>query len=61
MRGNLFGLNVDEVTLTEVRPEEAFRDLKLHPRMFDLSLHIPQRYEVLLSRIWSNVNKKKVK
>jgi len=62
MRGNLFSLNnVDEVTLTEIQPEVAFRDLKLHPRMFDLSLHIPHRYEVLLSRIWCNANKKKVK
>jgi hypothetical protein len=57
MRGNLFGTNVEEVTLTEVKPEEVFRDLKLHPRMFDLSLHIPHRYEVLLARIWSKVNK----
>jgi len=59
MRGNLFGSNINEVTLTEVRPEQVFRNLKIHPRMFDLSLHIPHRYEILLSRIWSSVSKNK--
>ena len=58
MKGNLFSKNAHEVTLTEVRSEDVFRHLKLHPRMFDLSLHIPHRYEVLLSRIWSRVNMK---
>lgn len=58
MKGNLFGSDLDEVTLTEVRSEDIFRHLKLHSRMFDLSLHIPHRYEVLLSRIWSKVKKK---
>ncbi len=58
MKGNLFG-SIDEVTLTEVQPDDLFRHLKLHPRMFDLSLHIPHRYEVLLARIWSKVQKKK--
>lgn len=56
--GNFFRSNVNDVTLTEVKPQLVFRDLKLHPRMFDLSLHVPHRYEVLLSRIWSNLAKR---
>ena len=56
MKGNLFG-RIDEVTLNEVEQESTFRNLRLHPRMFDLSLHIPHRYEVLLSRIWTNANR----
>jgi hypothetical protein len=55
MRGNLFG-SIDAVTLTEINQESAFRHLRFHPRMFDLSLHVPHRYEVLLTRIWSDVH-----
>ena len=54
MGGNLFGSD-DEITLKEVS-QENFRDLKLHPRMLDLSRHIPHRYEMVLSRLWSNVD-----
>ena len=52
MKGSYFGPVTDDVTLTEVSQENAFRDLRSHPRMFDLSLHVPHRYEVLLARIW---------
>lgn len=52
MKGSYFGPVTDDVTLTEVSQENAFRDLRFHPRMFDLSLHVPHRYEVLLARIW---------
>lgn len=55
MRGNLFG-GIDEVVLREINQESEFRHLRFHPRMFDLSLHIPHRYEVLLARIWNNAN-----
>ena len=55
MKGNLFSSDLGEVSITEVQSEDVFRHLKLHPRMFDLSLHIPHRYEVLLTRIWSRV------
>lgn len=53
MKGNLFG-GIDEVSLNEIKQESTFRSLRFHPRMFDLSLHIPHRYEVLLSRIGTN-------
>jgi hypothetical protein len=55
MKGNLFGSDLDNVALKEVRSEDAFRHLKLHPRMFDLSLHIPHRYELLLARMLAKV------
>lgn len=57
MKGNLFG-DIDEVSLHEIKQESTFRSLRFHPRMFDLSLHIPHRYEVLLSRIWTARNGK---
>jgi hypothetical protein len=57
MKGNLFG-DIDEVSLNEIKQESTFRSLRFHPRMFDLSLHIPHRYEVLLSRIWTARNGK---
>ena len=53
MKGNLFG-DFDKVTLNEIQQESTFRSLRFHPRMFDLSLHIPHRYEVLLSRLGTN-------
>lgn len=56
--GNFFRSNVNEATVTEVKPHLVFRDLKLHPRMFDLSLHVPHRYEVLLSKVWTNLIKR---
>lgn len=55
IKGNLFR-DIDEVSLSEANREDlAFSQLKFHPRMFDLSLHIPHRYETLLSRIWNHV------
>ena len=53
MGGNQFATD-DEITLEEVTQEE-FADLKVHPRMFDLSRHVPQRYETVLRRLYSNV------
>ena len=50
MKGNLLG-DVEEVSLTEINQAKMFCMLRIHPRMFDLSLHIPHRYEVLLSRV----------
>jgi hypothetical protein len=52
MGGNQFGGD-DEITLKEVTQED-FMDLKLHPRMFDLSRHVPHRYEAVLRRLWTN-------
>ena len=52
MGGNQFGGD-DEITLKEVT-QEHFTDLRLHPRMFDLSRHVPHRYEAVLRRLWSN-------
>lgn len=53
IRGNLFG-NMNDISLSEVNTC-LFSQLKFHPRMFDLSLHIPHRYEILLSRIWNRI------
>ena len=39
-------------SLVSVEPTR-FNELKLHPRMFDVSLHIPLRYETLLRRLAS--------
>ena len=47
MGGNLFGNN-DDVTLKEVK-HENFKELTIHARMFDLSRHLPHRYETVLS------------
>jgi Lipase (class 3). len=58
MRGNFFG-SIDEIMLREVNQETVFRHLRFHPRMFDLSLHVPHRYEILLARIWNDVNEEK--
>jgi hypothetical protein len=55
IRGNFFG-SVNEILLREVDQESVFRHLRFHPRMFDLSLHVPHRYEILLARIWNFVN-----
>ena len=61
MRGDLFGSgsNIDDIRLDEVDSSITFDALRWHPRMFDLSLHIPHRYEVLLSRIWEKYKHKK--
>jgi hypothetical protein len=56
MKGDLFG-SIDEVTLYEVDQQLTFGSLRWHPRMFDLSLHIPHRYETLLSRIWEKAKR----
>jgi hypothetical protein len=48
MGGNLF--DDDKVTLREVDQDE-FQDLRIHRRMFDLSRHIPHRYEAVLYKI----------
>ena len=44
---------------TILKPVDAitYNEMKLSPRMFDLSLHIPVRYEVLLKRLASSSNK----
>jgi hypothetical protein len=39
-------------SLINVEPTRI-NELKLHPRMFDVSLHIPLRYETLLRRLAS--------
>jgi len=50
MGGALFG-DSKKVTLKEVSAD-FFRDLKLHPRMLDLSRHAPIRYESALQKLW---------
>eukprot|EP00957_Ditylum_brightwellii_P011199 848350-Ditylum_brightwellii.AAC.1 len=49
MGGALFG-DSKKVTLKEVSAD-FFRDLKLHPRMLDLSRHAPIRYESALQKL----------
>lgn len=51
MGGATFG-DGGGVTLREV-PTSEFRDLTFHPRMLDLSRHIPNRYEAALRSLWS--------
>jgi hypothetical protein len=43
-------------TTAKLKPVDAtrFNELKLHARMFDVSLHIPIRYEMLLRRLASS-------
>jgi len=55
MGGNLFSSS-DNITLREVT-QNTFQDLKLHPRMLDLSQHIPHRYEGVLNRLCSTPKK----
>ena len=43
-----------EAARLEPMDVSAYGELKLHPRMFDLSLHIPVRYETLLRRLASS-------
>mmetsp|Transcript_15310 Transcript_15310/g.21845 ORF Transcript_15310/g.21845 Transcript_15310/m.21845 type:complete len:789 (-) Transcript_15310:107-2473(-) len=33
--------------------QNYFDEIKINPRMFDLSRHVPQRYETILTKIWS--------
>lgn len=48
------GLGEGVVAVLRSTDATAYNELKLHPSMFDLSLHIPVRYEMLLRRIASN-------
>jgi hypothetical protein len=54
MAGSLFRLNANQdkdfATIHRVDSSQ-FNELKLHARMFDLSQHIPARYEAVLERI----------
>jgi len=50
MRGDLFGNK--NITLKETT-QSTFQYLKLHPRMLDISRHIPHRYEGVLNRLSS--------
>ena len=62
MAGSLFNFNMERLTGNQekdsgkIRKVESshFRELKLHARMFDLSYHIPARYEVILERLLSS-------
>lgn len=56
MAGSTFG-DDGEVTLQEV-DNDNFSDLVLHASMFDLSRHIPNRYEAALARLWRDVQNK---
>ena len=50
MSGSSFG-DDGEVTLRDI-PREVFSDLILSPYMFNLSQHVPNRYESALARYW---------
>lgn len=62
MEGSLFNFNMDRLTGNQERDSgkirrvesSHFKELKLHARMFDLSYHIPARYEVILERLLSS-------
>lgn len=49
-RNNVNRLGGDGTTLSPVNVL-SFNELKLHPRMLDVSLHVPLRYEMLLRRL----------
>lgn len=59
MAGSLFNFNIERLNGSQERECENiqkvnsshFNELRLHPRMFDLSFHIPARYEAILERI----------
>jgi len=51
-----FSGNDEEITLRHVS-QDFFQELKLHPFMFDLSRHIPNRYEIVLRKLWINYSK----
>ncbi len=54
MSGSLIEFNAEtRANLSMIRKVEAntFRELQLHARMFDLTLHIPARYESVLRRL----------
>lgn len=53
MGGAVFGNKDGEVTLKEVSTE-AFEELLLHPFMFDLSRHVPNRYEYALQKLYAS-------
>lgn len=62
MAGSLFHFNIERLNGNQNKEYEKihrvdssqFNELKLHARMFDLSYHIPARYEAILERIVSN-------
>ncbi len=43
--------NQEEVLIEDV-PKERFQEIMLHPRLFDLSRHVPNRYEDELRELW---------
>lgn len=43
--------NREEVLIEEVS-KERFQEIMLHPRLFDLSRHVPNRYEDELRELW---------
>jgi len=65
MAGSLFNFNIDRLNGNQEREDERirrvdssqFNELKIHPRLFDLSSHIPARYEAILERIISSSNR----
>jgi len=50
--------NDGKVALHEV-PQEKFQELALHPRMLDISRHVPNRYEDELRNLWDVYHRKK--
>ena len=61
MAGPLFKFHIEKLNGNQDRAGNIkkvdsmqFNELKLHARMFDLSYHIPARYEAILERIVSS-------
>ena len=42
----------DEILLHDTT-QDTFQEMKLSPKMFDISRHIPTRYENLLCKLWT--------
>jgi len=58
MSGSTFG-DDGEVSLREViEVDKKFSDLVLDPFMFDLSRHVPNRYESALAKYWGECKNK---
>lgn len=54
-RSNLSPASDDTIALREM-PPSYFGTMRLHPRMLDMSRHVPTLYESYLQRLWSEKN-----
>lgn len=53
MKRSTSGAGGEQTTTLRQVPPTHFQDLRLHPRMLDISRHVPALYETLLRKGWS--------